>query len=111
MDLNQLNKLANVSVKPILKVQTLNINQQYKIIVLRSVFSKKLGKPAIICELDNGIIYLPRRFVDNLKEDDLVALNKQNLAIVYLGSINVGKLNPASNLKFVNLDADASGSN
>lgn len=103
MALNRLNSIAQFDRKPILKIADMQIGEKHPILSIKSVFSTKLRKQCIVCELHQNVLFLPQRFVEKLQEADLVELNKQRLAIVYLGPINVGKAHPAGNLKFVDL--------
>lgn len=109
MDLQKLNNFASVSVKPQLKIQQMILNQHYPIINIKEVYSQKISKKCIVCELEEYAVFLPKRVSDNLNADDIEALNKQNLALVYLGAVDVGKINPASNIKFVLIGEDKSG--
>ena len=59
-------------------------DEEYRVVKVSSI-NGKYGR-AILCELEQNTVILPRRFASVLSELDLIALNSKPLCIIYRGS-------------------------
>lgn len=87
------NATGKRSIKPI----ELGLNIEHDVVHL-SAIQTKFGR-AIVCELVNSTVILPRRFSSLLTDADIDELNSKNLIVVYKGSCQT-KHNPTSLIEF-----------
>ncbi|CAH1103850.1 unnamed protein product [Psylliodes chrysocephalus] len=100
-DLLEINETAELEFKPNFKLSDLPLNEKFTICSLTSV-QTKYGE-SIIVELERNVVFLPKRMVPLLKGKEAKFENKE-YCLVYEGSKEVGKLNPAQLFKIVKKD-------
>lgn len=106
MDLIKLNDISQIVLKPKVKVNELELNAKYRIIKLRSGVAKQGGYRYISCELEEAVVFLPKRLVESLAEDDIQDINRRNLCLTYLGMVDVGKQQQTPSIKFIAANED-----
>lgn len=75
--------LLDSQFKQKVKPEQLKINEVYKIVKITR-HSSSFG-PCIRVELEDSVVFLPRRFVEVMPQDKVDELNKENLGLVYRG--------------------------
>lgn len=100
-DLLEINETAELEFKPNVKLSDLPLNEKFTICSLTSV-QTKYGE-SILVELERNAVFLPKRVVPLLKGKEAKFENKE-YCLVYEGSKEVGKQNPAQLFKIVKKD-------
>lgn len=104
MDLQELNQVANLESRSVLKPSDLVIDKIYEIITLKSTFSRKLQKRILIAELTDGIIFLPDRIQLMITEEVLLIMNTAKHGLIFHGYRDVNKLHKATLFEFIKLE-------
>ncbi|KAJ3655769.1 hypothetical protein Zmor_014882 [Zophobas morio] len=93
--LNELNKIGKCETKPKLNPDELKIGEKYPICDVKKV-KGKFGD-CVLVELEEGVIFLPKRMADNMSDDLIESIHDDVLclALVYHGTKDTGKSNPA----------------
>lgn len=103
MDLAEINAVADLTEKEILKIDSMVRGELYPVQAIRPVSTKFSRR--IILELATGIVFMPSRF-SKISDDVLnnVNENSEKFAIVYRGKQACGKTNNAKLVEFVDTD-------
>lgn len=94
--INSINSAGLIQKKDVKKISDLIIDNKYEIVQCKKV--KTRYGPTVLVELIDYAVFLPRRFNDIIKEEDLEKMAKHFL--IYKGSIECNKPNPAHNIIF-----------
>lgn len=87
--------------KSVIKVRNLEPNQVYKILCTKRV-KTKYGD-AILCELEENVTFLPKRFSEKIDNAKLGQMNRAPYGIINIGCVNSGAANSTTNLECINL--------
>lgn len=100
--LKKINDAGLVAQKPVRKLKDLETNKRYMVHNLKAFNCTKLnGQRVIQVELEDCIVYLPKRMVDVTTDDACVKLLAAKAEIIYRGQVDCGKVLPASKVEFV----------
>jgi hypothetical protein len=102
MDLiEQINKvgLATAYGKPTLKLKDMVIGTTYHIEDIKKV--KTAHGSAIMVETAENVIFLPKRFAEELDDKKIKDLKKIKVNLIYRGQKDSGHLNPTHIVEFI----------
>ena len=103
--LKKLNALGTLQNTPTKRISELNVDQEYPVIEIKQLLTKH-GNKILTTLIDNDYdefqIFLPDRFSKSISDKELKMLNKiQNLKLIYKGTKDCGKGNPAHLIEFL----------
>lgn len=96
-DLSDLNKLGACSGKEKINLRKLTLNKEYRVLSAKLL---KLKWPSVLIELEDNVVFLPKRIAEAITPEHIALFKKQEYALVYTGEKDVGKANKAALVKF-----------
>lgn len=99
MELLDLNKIALFEEKEIVSFSALKLNHPYPIKHMERVTTDH-GKTLLV-ELEDFRIFIPKRISNSISDDVLERLLDSQLSLIYRGTKDVNKPNPAALFEFV----------
>lgn len=102
--LQSANDVGLLEQKPVLKIDKMTLNINYPILNICFWTHSVFGRTAIIETADNRI-YLPKRYVEKLTEDDIKTINEapNKYGLVFTGQKNTGKGAQANLVKIIQI--------
>jgi len=101
MNFSDINKKSAITRKPCKKLSDLDIGPVHKIEKIVRL-NTKFGK-CILVETVDLCVFLPTRFEKVLTDEDIEEMNKNQCGFKITNSVDVGKVNPAINIEFLNI--------
>lgn len=99
---SKINEIGQCEFPPKLSVSDLTIGKQYKIKLIKKV--KTCFGECVLCEVEDGVIFLPKRLTSTLTPECIEELLCGNGSyLTYEGVKPCGQLNPAHKFTFKKL--------
>lgn len=99
--LSELNRIGRCETKPKLHPDDMEIGKKYPMCDIKKI-KGKFGD-CVIVELDEHVVFLPKRMSDNLTDEMIETLSNEiiTLALVYLGEKDTGKSKKAHTFEII----------
>lgn len=103
MNFDEVNSIGVCEGKPILKISEMVPEQPYPVLKMGSGVHKTYGRN-IFVETAKEKIYLPKRMVEKITDEEIAKFNSCSsirYSLVFIGTLNTGHANDANLVKFV----------